>query len=270
MKQFAAVACILLLSFAALANDKQPNPFRHAPPEVEEALRARVTQFYSFFKAGKFRQAEELVTEESKDLFYNSQKKPLLGFQVGAITFGEDFKEANVLVNVDALVPFMGARPLKIPVAGKWRWVNDDWFLHMETRSVEGPFGKMKRQEVSTGDTSGAFGGGLGQGITPEAFRSMYQLNRTEVKFPAASDKPVKRSVTFVNPGPARLTLERQGSEIAGLLVEPGEGPLEPGERRDIFFTYQPETARLKGQKKINFDVLPLMRRFSIKATFVE
>jgi hypothetical protein len=271
MKQFVWAASILLAVSIIFASEKQSSPFRKAPPEVEEALRVRVERFYSLFKEGKFRQAEDSVTEESKDLFYNSPKKALMGFEVVSLTFNDEFTEANVLVNVDTMFPLMGATPFKVPVAGKWRWVNDDWFLHMESRDNKSPFGEMKGQQGNSGGSAtvqGAFAGGA-RGIKPEAFNNMYALNRKVVKFPAAnSDQPVERTVTFANSGPVRLTLELQGPEIPGLEVEVGEGKLEPGDRREIMFRYHPEIARLEGERKVTFGVLPIMRKFAVKAIF--
>lgn len=271
MKLLLWTSSILLAVSIVSASEKQPSPFRKAPPEVEEALRARVERFYLLFKEGKFRQAEDSVTEESKDLFYNSPKKALMGFEVVSLTFNDEFTEANVLVNVDTMFPLMGATPFKVPVAGKWRWVSDNWFLHMESRGNESPFGEMKGQQSSPGESAtvqGAFAGGP-RGIKPEAFSNMYALNRRAVKFPAPNNnEPVEGTVTIANSGPVPLTLELQGPDIPGLVVDAGEGKLEPGGRREIIFRYQPEIAQLEGEKKVTFGVLPIMRKFAIKAIF--
>jgi hypothetical protein len=271
MKQFLLVTPVLLAASILFGSEKQAGPFRKAPPEVEEAVRARVVRFYELFKEGKFRQAEELVAEESKDDFYNTQKKALLGFELTSITFDDDFKEANVLVNVDTMFPLMGATPFKVPIAGKWRWIEDNWFLYMEPHGNKTPFGETKSQEAKPGEAAlvqGAFAGGM-QGIKPESFSRMYAINRAEVKFPPSNGKqPVERTITFANTGPVRLTLEREGADIPGLVVDVGEGPLEPGDHRQITFQYHPEIAQLEGERKIMFDVLPIMRKFGIKAIF--
>ncbi|MDA1312560.1 MAG: hypothetical protein O2968_04415 [Acidobacteria bacterium] len=273
MKQFLLVACVLVAASVLFGSEKQAEAFRKAPPEVEEAVRARVRLFYELFKEGKFRQAEELVAEESKDVFYNTQKKALLGFELSSITFDDEFKEANVLVNVDTMFPLMGATPFKVPISGTWRWINDNWFLYMAPHGSKGPFGEMKGQKASPGEAAlvqGAFAG-AGEGVKPESFSRMYATNRSQVKFPSSNDsQPVERTVTFANIGPARLTLKLEGAEIPGLVVDVGEGPLEPGDHRQIIFRYHPEIAQLEGERKIMFGVLPIMRKFGIKATFQE
>lgn len=265
MKRFFLVACVALSVSLGLASEKkEETTFRSAPPEVMEAVRARVIQFYTYFKEGKFRQAEQLVTEESKDMFYNAPKKPLLGFEIATIQFNEAFDEAKVLVNVDTMSPLMGSTPFKLPVGGKWIWINDGWFLHMEERKQESPFGKMEGGAGAPGQglTAGAFSG---KGIRPEAFQNMYAVNRREVHFPRLSKKPVERTVVLHNPGPARLEIEKQDEDTPGLTVEAGEGQLEPGEQRQIRFIYDPTVAQLTHDRDIFFGVLPLMRRFSIR-----
>ena len=269
MKRLIVAACLTLSVSLCPASEKESEEttFRSAPPEVMEAVKSRVVQFYTYFKEGKFRQAEALVTEESKDLFYNAPKKPLLGFEIATIQFNDDFDEAKVLVNVDTMSPLMGSTPFKLPVGGKWVWVNDDWFLHMEQRAQESPFGKMEGGPGTPGQglTAGAFSG---KGIRPDAFQNMYAVNRREVRFPRASDKPVERSVILHNPGPAKLAIEKQGPDVPGLIIDAGEGQMEPGEQREIRFTYDPTVAQLSRDRDVFFGVLPLMRRFSIKVLF--
>jgi hypothetical protein len=263
MKRLFLVACVVLSISVCLASEKEETTFRGAPPEVMDAVKARVVQFYTYFKEAKFRQAEALVTEESKDLFYNAPKKPLLGFEVATIQFNEQFDEAKVLVNVDTMSPLMGATPFKLPVGGKWVWVNDNWFLHMEERKRESPFGEMKGGTgAPQGVTAGAFSG---QGIKPEALQNMYAVETRQVRFPGGSDEPVERSVVLHNTGPAKLEIEKQGADLPGLTVDTGEGQVEPGEQREIRFTYDPTVANLTGERDIYFGVLPLMQRFAIK-----
>lgn len=50
---------------------------RSASPEVNQALRARIAEFYQEQVGGKFRHAEALVAEETKDYFYSASQAPL-------------------------------------------------------------------------------------------------------------------------------------------------------------------------------------------------
>jgi len=269
MKRLFLASCVVFSVSLCLANEKkEATTFRSAPPEVMDAVKARVVQFYTYFKEGKFRQAEDLVTEESKELFYNAPKKPLLGFEVSSIQFNENFEEAKVLVNVATMSPLMGSTPFKLPVGGKWIWVNDNWYLHMEGRKQESPFGKMQGAAGTTpgqGLTAGAF---AGRGIKPEMLQNMYGIDRREIHFSRESSGPVERSVILHNTGPARLEIEKQDADLPGLTIDTGEGQVKPGEQREIRFTYDPAVAQLTGNRDIYFGVLPLMRKFSITVLF--
>jgi hypothetical protein len=50
---------------------------RSASPEVDPARSARIGEFYQEQVGGKFRQAEALVAEETKDYFYSPSQAPL-------------------------------------------------------------------------------------------------------------------------------------------------------------------------------------------------
>src|SRR5690348_16195010 len=49
-------------------------PSEKAPPEVNQALQARIDKFYGAFIRGKFREAYLLVSEDSQDAFMESAK----------------------------------------------------------------------------------------------------------------------------------------------------------------------------------------------------
>ena len=113
-----ALAMVFLTAAPLAANE---NPFREAPPEVEEALRGRVTEFYTLFQQRKYRKAEALVAEDSRDFFYESSKKPILGFEISSIEFDQGFHKAKVLVSVMTMMPMMGPKPLALPLGGTWK-----------------------------------------------------------------------------------------------------------------------------------------------------
>jgi hypothetical protein len=97
---------LILSAVAALAQTPEPA----APPEVEQALRARVTQFYELQKEGKFRQTEQYVAEDTKDLYYAMAKTGCISFELGKISYSDDFTKATVIVRCE--------RELRQPVIG--------------------------------------------------------------------------------------------------------------------------------------------------------
>ena len=71
----------ILLTSVSLVTAAAQDPadlFRKAPPEVDDALRQRVTAFYQAHVDGKFRAADQFVAEDSKDAFFEAPKRRYL------------------------------------------------------------------------------------------------------------------------------------------------------------------------------------------------
>ena len=115
------------------------------PPEVEEALRSRITQFYDLFKEGKFREAEQFVAEDSRESYYSAQKGRVLGFSIKKIDFGFDFKTAQAMVTLKTVIPFAGSAPVDLPVGTEWAWTEGSWFMVLPRvrpgDQIQTPFG---------------------------------------------------------------------------------------------------------------------------------
>jgi hypothetical protein len=71
--------------FGMLLAQGQVDLFQKAPPEVDEALRARVTKFYQAHVDGKYRLADEVVAEDSKDAFFEARKPRYRKFELSRI-----------------------------------------------------------------------------------------------------------------------------------------------------------------------------------------
>src|SRR5580692_11095665 len=71
-------------------------PAPAAPPEVEQALRARVTEFFQDFVDVKFRQAINLVAEDTQDAYFSSPKAEYKEFRIDGIDYSDNFSKATV------------------------------------------------------------------------------------------------------------------------------------------------------------------------------
>ncbi|HWC00095.1 MAG TPA: hypothetical protein VG672_25480 [Bryobacteraceae bacterium] len=142
-----------LLVFSCFAQ----NPtelFHKAPPDVDEALRARIHEFFQDHVDGKYRQAENLVAEESKDFFYNSNKPKYLSFEIRRIDYADDFQTAKALVLCEMFVPIPGFadKPMKVPATTRWKQVHGQWFWYVDMEELsQTPFGKMKPGQPTVG-----------------------------------------------------------------------------------------------------------------------
>jgi hypothetical protein len=88
MTMFRTTLLLAMISAAAAAQGNK-DVFTAAPPEVEKALRERISGFYQAYVDGKFRLAEQYVAEDTKDLHYNQEKKKYRSYEIVKITFDD-------------------------------------------------------------------------------------------------------------------------------------------------------------------------------------
>jgi len=157
-------AFVVCLGVSALASAQEVKPTEApaaAPPAAAPAgdssqagLKAQVEKFYGLLVAGKARQAEALVCEESKDRFYSMNKSTPRSFDVRQLTLGKDGKSASVITMLEDEYPMGFERKLmKMPMPSQWRF-DGQWcyYLAKETGIIDTPFGKMDLRATSKSD----------------------------------------------------------------------------------------------------------------------
>src|SRR5579872_6889230 len=83
------------------------------PPEVDQALRARVTEFLQYHVDGKFTKAFEYVADDTKEYYFNSQKVQFISFHLDDVKYSDHFTKAEVHAMVEHNWTFQGQ---KLPV----------------------------------------------------------------------------------------------------------------------------------------------------------
>lgn len=268
MKQTSCcLAGVIVLAVSAMAQ----SPFRSAPPKVEEALRARVGQLYTLFQQGKFRQAEELVAEDSKDTYYTTKKARNLGFEIKTVSFSPDVKDATVLVALRMIMPMIGVSPVAVPIASKWRRVKGEWYLYYPQYkpgdTVQTPFGPKKipddpqRQAIL-----------LRMKERPDlaSLRRMYKVSANELRFPSSAPARITREFTVTNRSEGELSLQRRTKDIKGVAVEITPEEAGPGEKIKVRFTYVPAVEQQRQDHKVRFTISPISQHFSVDLIFEE
>src|SRR5450432_1431595 len=76
---------LLVLFATALLFAQGDNPFNRPPAGVDQALRARITEFYQLHVKGDFRHAEAFVAEDTREFYYSHNKPQYLSFEIGRI-----------------------------------------------------------------------------------------------------------------------------------------------------------------------------------------
>jgi hypothetical protein len=150
MPKLLRIAPVLPFAFGIILAQEAANLFEKAPPDVEQALHARIAKFYQAFIDGKFRLADALVAEDSKDVFFAAEKKRYKSCDIGSITYSDKFTKAKAVVSCDTDYFMMGQQfPVKLPLSSQWKLVDGEWFWYVtpvaEQDTYNTPFGPVKR-----------------------------------------------------------------------------------------------------------------------------
>jgi hypothetical protein len=140
------VALLLAAAAAAIAQDT-PELFQKAPPEVDEALRKRISQFFQCHVDGKFRQAEALVAEDTKDYYFTANKPKYMSFEISRIEYSDEFTRARVTVLAEQQVMFpgVGVRVFKVPTPSRWKIEEGKWCWFVDPADLQKtPWGVSK------------------------------------------------------------------------------------------------------------------------------
>jgi hypothetical protein len=256
------IAAAVAAALAAIGLAQSQNIFHKAPPEVEEKLRARVIEFYSLYQQGKFRQAEKLVAEESRDLYYNMQKAPIRSFQLEQIMWDDNFTNATVLVACLSAAPRTASAGIWVPINGKWKLENGDWYMLIKPRTTT-PFGPMHFDNPAN--------------VKPQPFQrptlEMLRENAIGVEprkleFPADTTEPVTRRVTVQNNMAGLLTVFVQDPKIPGLATFLADQNILPQKAALVEVTYDPAKGKLTGKRELRLTLQPLNQEIAIELLF--
>ncbi len=265
---------VLALVSVLAAQDPFRQPPPKAAPEVEEALRSRVTQYYTLYQQGKYRQSEAYIAEEGRDAYYAIRKNTIYGFAVKELNFAPDFQSAKVVVacQTNVAIQTSGSK-VTLPVYSQWKLVNGEWYALMgppQGAPVETPFGKMTFDgSRASSNAPGAAPAAGTQLATSNSLAKMFKLTGKRVlRFPADAKEPLTQTIVLSNTGQGTLEVRREFREIPGLEVTTDPKEAGGGQDMKISFTYKPEVARLTGKKKFEFTVLPVNQAFLVTAQF--
>ncbi len=262
-------AAMILLPLAAFA--------QAPPPEVDQALRARVTEFFQYHVDGNFRKAFELVAEDTKDYYFATEKIRFKAFKIIDIKYSDDFKQALVNLTGDREMKMRYDFPvvtetIKMPTTwkienGKWCWYEHDrpaWITAMGPSDRD----KLKPQTPAVGSSSAP---GSAQDLSPQAMAAranqilqQSSVDKSELTLPL--DKPSTERVVFHNgqQGSIKLALA-DGAKPAGLAAELDKTDVNANENAVVTIRYQPAADLAAGAVPANFTLRLMMEPFSVQ-----
>lgn len=255
------LALLGALVAAALGAQNPADLFAKAPPDVDAALRERVRLFYQAHVDGKFRLADTVVHEDSKDAYFAAEKTRYKSFEIIRINYSDNFTKARVVTAVvtDFAIPGFRSTEARVPLTTLWKLDQGQWWWYVEpNRGHETPFGEMK--PGPGGDPNHPFTM-LGKMPSLDEIRSQVTVDKTEVRL-GIEDEVV---VTNRMPGPVQLELDWPPNQGFEARLERSE--LKGGETAKIVFR---AAAAAEGPTRVleaQLRVLPVNRVILIRVT---
>ncbi|MBM3749483.1 MAG: nuclear transport factor 2 family protein [Acidobacteria bacterium] len=248
--------------------------FQKAPPAVDEALRARVKQFFQAHVDGKFRAAAEVVAEDSQDAFFAANKPRCYSFEIASIEYSDNFTRARVVVacEMDHPAPGLAGVKVKAPRTSLWKQENGQWWYYIDpSQGYRTPFGVMKPGpgQVTTLPPVGS-GGELGAppGIDIEAALSWVKADKKE--FPFSRVKPGSGEIKLTNRGPDTATLVLTVPPMPGLEVTLDRTELKKGETARLIAHWKPGEIPPPPTISVQIMVQPTSQYVDLRATFAK
>lgn len=255
-------ALLLVAPFVALAQAQAQAP----PPEVDQALRAQATAFLKYQTEGKFRQAYDLVAEDSQDYYLGVSKEKSTSLELQKIEYSDNFTRA-VVTSASKQVLMLDGHSIETsaPRTDRWKLENGQWKWYHDTTkdvvmTVLGPMSDPgsatpvpKPKDVSPDVVAKA-----GQSIPPPSAT----VNRSSVPFIVG--KPATEEIVFRNTssGPVRVEADLI-ADYPGFSVQPKVFLLQPREEATFKVAYHPSD---KGvfQAKLRLTLQPFETEYMI------
>jgi hypothetical protein len=238
---------------------QQPSP---AAAEAEAALRARVEQFFQLQVDRKFRQAESLVAEDSKDAYYDGRKFDIKSFTIQEVEMTDQNTRARVTIKgrVIVTIPAAGSIDMEAPATTFWKFENGQWVYFIDQEAgIDTPFGKIKNTPADGATPPPSPRALLQKGLGAAALDQQVTIDRRSVSL--TSDDP-RQTVTVTNGLPGGIDLEVGAPQSDAFTVEIRKKHLEAGEKTTVEFS---ATGAKAETKVVPILVSPLSLRLEIQ-----
>jgi hypothetical protein len=155
MKEMYRIALFALAAAAAFAQTDVP-PAETPPAEVDQALRARVNEFYILMQNHEYRKGEAMIAEDTKDYYYAGSKPEIHQFEVLSIEYSGHFTHAKVTTRCSQPLVVAGFPPgeisLKIPTL--WKIDNGNWYLYEDPEKIHNPSGLQTKIQSAVNEAA--------------------------------------------------------------------------------------------------------------------
>ena len=281
--KFLKLSTLLPLSCLLALGQDAANTTETVSPEVDQALRARVAQFYSANITGKWRDAFQVVADDMQDAYLAAGKDTYDKCETIKITYIDNFTKASVRENCHGEYRWHNSHiPATIPLTSTWKLVDGQWWWYWtKPTEVMTPFGLSK--------------------VTPEAPRAPGSSTvdakiETVLRDPAAMAKNIlglikvdkkeirlsgyetsRDELHISNTMPGTISVRINCPPLPGFHVKQSSTDIGPKETSTIVFEYDAEEAKKicgecsklpKPRLTAGIRIEPTAQYFAVKITF--
>jgi hypothetical protein len=252
--------------------------FNRAPAGVEEAARARVSQYFKFQMEGQFRQAEALVCEAGRDAYYDMEKTRWKSFEIVKASFEDNFQTAKVVVLLGTTMNTpQGSLDANYPYVSTWKLEQGNWCFYIDpvrAKSRETPFGTTN---AGPGDGRDGVGGGSPFVTQDQVLASLKRGVRvTPQEVLLSSFEKSSAKVEIVNNLNGQIEVQVMNAPRRGLTVKLASSVVGPNSSTMLLLDYDPpdQTAKERLELKLNVSpsgqVIPVTVDFAIPPSVQE
>jgi hypothetical protein len=271
----------LIGSVLALGQDNS-DLFEKAPPPIDEALRARVAQFYHAYTTGKFREAYPLVAEDSQDAFLGSSKDSLKSCETLRIRYSDNFAKATVVEACKGEWNYHGViTHTSFPLTSHWKIVDGQWcWYFVKPTMVPSPFsptGFVTLPPDTETDKAAQPAPAIPTNPVDAArgILSKVRIDKTAISLHGYETS--KDELHVINEMPGQISLSLDPIAFPGLKITPAKTELQANEQTTIVFEYRLDDAaiecgecakRVKSTLTARLHIQPTGQIFPITVTF--
>jgi hypothetical protein len=255
-----------------------------APPAVDQELRARVNGFYENFLENSFspRKAEPFVAEDTKDYFYNAGKNKYQSFQLGKITYSDNFARAVVVV-IGKMDRLIGGQvvTMDVPQDTHWKIENEKWCWYYDPKDFSlTPIGVGGKNPPPATTEAGA--PKIPKNTSPDEMRKAGRavLEQQPMELAPSQvtmivDKPASTEVVFTNGADGDIQIALDGPAVRGLTATLDKTTVPGHGKAVLSFHYDPsdksgpkDVWEPKGSIRFSIVASPFNRYFPVFVQF--
>lgn len=271
MKTHFVIPALVVSGWFSLAGQDSSDLFDKAPPPIDEALRARVAQFYQAQSEGKFREAFALVADDAQDAFFAAPKQQYKGCETIRINYSEEFTKAQVIESCETDLAFHGHMfHSKMPLTTNWKVDKGQWYwYYVKPKFIPSPFSpngfvvapdepdsKQPPRPIIPTDPEQA----------ARAILALVKLDKTAITL---SNEPTSKDELHVrNQMKGAVSLSADPVPLAGLKITFGKTELEANEETAVVFEYHGDDKNRPSPLTVQLRVQPTGQVFPIRVAF--